>query len=245
MPAVRINLWSGPRNVSTAIMYAFAQRDDTQVVDEPLYGYYLRLSGAQHPGREEVLAAMDNDGERVVREVILGPSDRPVILFKQMAHHLAGLDWSFLAQTQNVLLVRDPADVVRSLRHQIPEPQLGDTGMAMQADLLDHLRGLGQEAPVLDARELLADPRHVLAELCSRLGLEFDEAMLKWQAGRLPEDGVWAPHWYHNIHRSTGFQAYPEKTDPVPTELEPLVRECQPYYDRLLRHAIRAPERAS
>ncbi len=237
---LRINLWSGPRNVSTAIMYAFAQRRDTRVVDEPLYGHYLAVSGARHPGREEVLAAMDTDGERVVREVILGETDRPVVLFKQMAHHLTGLDWGFLAHTANVLLVRDPADVVRSLRHQIPEPRLEDTGIAFQARLLDHLRDLGQDVPVLDARELLRDPADVLGRLCSRLGLDFDPAMLEWPAGGRPEDGVWAPHWYQNVRRSTGFRPYAEKTEPVPPELAPLVAACRPYYDRLLKAAIRA-----
>ncbi len=241
MATLRINLWSGPRNVSTAIMYAFAQRRDTRVVDEPLYGHYLAATGAEHPGRDEVLAAMDTDGERVVREVILGETDRPVVLFKQMAHHLVGLDWGFLSLTANVLLVRDPADVVRSLRHQIPEPRLEDTGIAIQARLLEHLRALGRDVPVLDARELLRDPRHVLGRLCSRLGLGFDDAMLEWRAGPRAEDGVWAPYWYHAIHRSTGFRPYAEKLEPVPSELAPLVDECRPYYDRLLKAAIHAP----
>lgn len=240
MTPLRINLWSGPRNVSTAVMYSFAQRQDTRVVDEPLYGHYLALSGAPHPGREEVLAAMDTEGERVVREVILGDTDRPVILFKQMAHHLLGLDWEFLERTANVLLVRDPADVIRSLRHQIPEPRLEDTGMAVQARLLEHLRTSGQDVPVLDARRLLADPEGVLRQLCVRLGLEFEPAMLAWAAGPRPEDGVWARHWYQNIHRSTGFRPYVEKEEPVPAELAPLVEECRPYYDALLQAAIRA-----
>ncbi len=241
MPPLRVNLWSGPRNVSTAIMYAFAQRTDTRVVDEPLYGHYLKVTGAEHPGREEVLAAMDTDGERVVRDVLLGQVDRPVVLFKQMAHHLTGLGWGFLADTANVLLVRDPADVIRSLRHQIPHPRLEDTGVAFQAQLLEHLTELGQDVPVLDARELLSSPESVLGELCSRLGLDFDPVMLSWPAAPRAEDGVWAPHWYHNIHRSTGFQPYREKSEPVPPELAPLVEECRPYYEELLEVAIRAP----
>ncbi len=241
MPTLRINLWSGPRNVSTAIMYSFAQRADTRVVDEPLYGYYLHLTGADHPGREEVVAAMDTDGDRVVRTVLLGDQDAPVVLYKQMAHHLTGLDWEFLGEMHNVLLVRDPADVVRSLRHQIPNPELKDTGIAFQTQLLRHLTGLGQDVPVLDARELLSAPGAVLAELCQRLGLDFDPGMLGWPAGARAEDGVWAPHWYHNIHKSTGFQAYSEKTEPVPEPLVPLVAECQPYYDELLEAAICAP----
>lgn len=237
---LRINLWSGPRNVSTALMYAFGQRADTRVVDEPLYGHYLRVSGAEHPGREAVMAEIDCDGERVVRRVILGPCDRPVLFLKQMAHHLVELDRSFLAATANVLLIRDPAEVLRSLRHQLAAPRLADTGIAVQSALFDELRRAGAEPPVVDARELLLAPAAVLAELCRRLGLEPDPAMLSWPAGGRPEDGVWAPHWYANVHRSTGFAPYRPKTGPFPERLRPVLDEARPHYERLVEHAIRA-----
>src|SRR5688572_21538684 len=139
-------------------MYSFAQRSDTRVVDEPLYAHYLRVSGAAHPGREEVLAAQDSDGERVVRQLISGPWDRPVVFFKQMAHHLVELDRAFLRGAANVLLTRDPLDMLPSLRVQIPRPTLRDTGYAVQVALLDELIAAGQDPPVLDARELLLDP---------------------------------------------------------------------------------------
>jgi hypothetical protein len=243
MEPLRIGLWSGPRNVSTAVMYSFAQRRDARVVDEPLYGYYLESSGVIHPGRDEVIAAMDTDGRRVVREVILGDYDRPVVLFKLMAHHLEGLDWAFLERLTNVLLVRDPADVVRSLRHQVPNPDLRDTGMELQSRIHDYLEERGRTTPVVDARGLLNEPRGVLSALCDAVGIEWDEAMLAWEPGARPEDGVWAPHWYHNVHLSSGFQPYSEKSEPVPEELVPLVEECRPYYDRLLEGAIHAPGR--
>lgn len=239
---LRLNLWSGPRNVSTALLYSFAQRDDTRVVDEPLYGHYLLVSGAEHPGREEVLAAMETDGERVVREVILGPCDRPVLFLKQMAHHLLELDRGFLAETRNALLIRDPAEVLRSLVHQIPEPSLRDTGLPDQVRLLDDLEALGQEPLVIDSRELLLDPPAILAELCRGLGIPSQEAMLSWPAGPRPEDGVWAPHWYHNVHRSTGFAPYRPKTGPFPERLEPLLEECRPLYARLWRRALKRKE---
>ena len=239
---LRINLWSGPRNVSTAVMYSFAERPDTRVVDEPLYGHYLRVSGAEHPGREEVMAAVDCDGERVVRQVILGPCDRPVALFKQMAHHLVDLDRSFLERTANVLLIRDPAEVLRSLRHQLGAPRLADTGIAVQSELFDELRGHGQDPPVVDSRELLLAPAAVLERLCRRLGLEADPAMLSWPAGGRAEDGVWAPHWYANVHRSTGFQPYRPKAGEFPDRLRPVLNEARPHYERLLRHAIRGAE---
>lgn len=240
METVRINMWSGPRNVSTALMYSFAQRVDTQVIDEPLYAYYLRSSGARHPGREEVLAAMETDGEKVVREVILGPSDRPVLFLKQMAHHLPGLDPSFLRQTRNVLLIREPAEMLLSLRRQIPEPVLRDTGLGAQRELIRTLRSLEQDPPVLEARQLLLDPPGVLRQLCERLEIPFESAMLSWPAGPRPEDGVWAPHWYHSVHRSTGFQPWVEKHEPFPRELEELLAECRECYQELADNVLRA-----
>lgn len=237
---LRICLWSGPRNVSTALMYSFAQRPDTRVVDEPLYAHYLRVSGVEHPGREEVLATMESDGEKVVRAVVLGPCDRAVLFMKQMAHHLVDLERRFLERTANVLLIRDPVEMLPSLVRQLPEPRLQDTGLAHQAELLDELRRRGQQPPVLEARELLIDPRGVLTELCRRLGLPFSEVMLRWPTGPRPEDGVWARHWYHNVHRSTGFAPYRPKSGPFPERLRPLLEECRPYYRELYAHALRA-----
>ncbi|MFN2201144.1 MAG: sulfotransferase family protein [Caldilineaceae bacterium] len=236
----RINMWSGPRNVSTALMYSFARRDDTRVLDEPLYGHYLRVSDAVHPGAEEVMAAMDTDGERVIRNVILGPCDRAVLFMKQMAHHLVDISVGFLAQTTNVLLIRDPEQMLPSLAQTLDSPTLRDTGLALQTELFGHLRQIGQEPPILDAKELLSDPRSVLSQLCVRMGILFQDSMLSWPAGPIPEDGVWAKHWYDSVHTTTGFLPYREKTAPFPAELRPLLEECRPHYELLSRRAIRA-----
>ncbi|MCB0180668.1 MAG: sulfotransferase family protein [Anaerolineae bacterium] len=237
---LRLSVWSGPRNISTALMYSFAQRADTRVVDEPLYGHYLSLSHADHPGREEVIAAMENDSERVVREVILGPCDRPVLFLKNMSHHLMELDWAFLNQLTNVLLIRNPEEMLPSLAENLAQPILRDTGYKFQVELLDYLLERGQTPPVLEARELLSNPASVLRQLCERIGLPFDQAMLHWPAGARPEDGLWAKYWYHNLHRSTGFMPYRPKTDPFPPHLHPLLDECRPYYERLLSYTIKA-----
>ncbi len=239
MSTLRINLWSGPRNVSTALMYSFAQRGDTRVVDEPLYGHYLRASGADHPGREEVLAAMDCDANRVIRDVILGPCDRPILFMKQMAHHLVDVDRHFLAETANVLLIRDPAEMLPSLAKILASPRLPDTGLPQQVRLLYELKRLGQKPPVLDAKQLLLDPRGVLERLCARLEIAFDAAMLSWPAGRRPEDGVWAKHWYESLHRSTGFAPYRPKEAPFPENLRERLEECEIYYETLVPMAIR------
>ncbi len=239
-PVLRLNVWSGPRNVSTALMYSFAERTDTRVVDEPLYAHYLARSGVDHPGREDVLAAQDLDGERVVREIVLGPCDRPVLFLKQMAHHLLDLDRGFLARTTNVLLTRDPLDMLPSLAANIPEPSLRDTGYAAQSEILRELERIGQDPPVLVASEILKDPRGVLTQLCRRVGIAFDPAMTSWRSGPREFDGVWAPHWYASVHRSSGFEPYSPKREPFPARLEPLLDECRPHFDALTRRALRA-----
>ena len=221
-------------------MYSFRQRPDTVVVDEPLYGHYLRTTGANHPGVHEVLETMEGDGGRVVRDVLLGPCERPVHFFKNMAHHLVGIDREFLYRITNVLLIRNPKEMLPSLTEQLPEPTLRDTGLDRQIEILDVVLGRSEKPVVLDARELLLDPAGVLRESCERLGLPFEEEMLRWPAGPKPEDGVWAKHWYSNVHASTGFALYRPKTDRFPQRLEPLLEECLPLYEKLRGYAITA-----
>ena len=237
---LKLSVWSGPRNVSTALMYAFRQRPDTVVVDEPLYGHYLKVTRAEHPGDDEVLAAMDTDGGQVVWEVLLGPCERPVHFFKNMAHHLAGLDRGFLGGLTNVLLTRDPAEMLPSLARQLPNPTLRDTGLLYQTEILDHVLGQGLDPVVLDAKQLLLDPPGVLRSACDRLGIPFHEAMLRWPAGPKPEDGVWAKHWYANVHASTGFSPYNPRTGDFPERLKPLLEESVSLYERLRGYAIPA-----
>lgn len=236
-----ICLWSGPRNVSTALMYSFAQRDDTRVIDEPLYGHYLRVTSAAHPGRDQVMAAMNCDGNAVM-QALLHPATAPnraVLFMKHMAHHLVEIDTGFLAETQNVFLIRDPAEMLPSLTIQLPNATLADTGLAVQSRMCDELRNQGQQPAILDSRELLLDPRHVLETLCGQLGISFDARMLSWPKGPIPEDGVWAKHWYHAVHQSSGFSKYEPKRK-FPEHLRGLLDECVPHYEKLFTHAIRA-----
>lgn len=238
----RICLWSGPRNISTALMYSFAQRADTAVFDEPLYAHYLSKTPARdyHPGAEQVIAEMENDGEKVVQHLILGSQAAPVLFFKHMTHHLNDLDWGFMRQTVNIILTRDPVDMLPSYARQVEQPALHDVGYALHLELLDYLRRIGQEPPVLDSTQTLLNPRGVLSKLCHQIGIPFDEAMLSWQPGARPEDGSWAKYWYDAVHRSTGFQQYSRKTEPFPERLRPLLAQCQPYYEKLSALAIQA-----
>ena len=225
-------------------MYAFAQRSDTQVIDEPLYAHYLHTKyGADaaestHPATAEVLASMATDATEVVRDVILGPCDKPVLFMKQMAHHLIAIDLGFLEKTINIFLIRDPKEMLPSLAKVIGPPTLADTGLKTQHDLFIALCAAGQSPPILDARLLLENPRGVLAQLCERLGLRFEASMLSWEAGGNPADGVWAPYWYGNVHRSTGFAPYRPKSEPFPKELEAVLAACSPHYEALRRDAI-------
>ncbi len=240
MGSTRIVLWSGPRSISTALMYAFNQRYDTQVLDEPLYGYYLRSSGAQHPGRQAILDAMDSDGVRVMQRIAHGPCNRPVLFVKNMAHHLRDLDRSLLLKVKSVFLIRAPKELILSLSHQVPVPTLADTALADQHSVFRYLTDQGLQPPVLDARELLLNPAYVINQLCRKLAIEPDDSMLSWPAGPTPEDGIWAPHWYQNVHRSTGFLPYRPKSEPLPRSLRPLLAQCEPYYQYLLAHATKA-----
>ncbi len=233
----RICLWSGPRNVSTAVLYAFHQRGDTRAVDEPLYGHYLHHSQAPHPHAPELRAKLNNDGAAVIRDLVLGQVDRPILFLKMMAHHLPGLDPSFLDQTTGVILIRDPREVLATLSIQIPKATMADAGYDQQVRLLQRF----PDMPVVDARELLLNPRAVLQELCRRIGIAFDPAMLSWPAGEKSCDGPWAPHWYHNVHQSTGFAPYRPSEKVLPKNLQPLLAQCQPLYQTLLERAIRAP----
>ena len=221
-------------------MYSFAQRKDTQVVDEPLYAHYLRFTGAEHPGRAEILEAQENCGDRVVRDVLLGPYNKEILFVKNMGHHLVNLDWDFLHRMTNVFLIRDPRQMLPSLINQVPEPTLDDTALKRQVEILEFLAASYTRPAVLDSRELLLNPRGVLMQLCEHIGIDFEEEMLQWSAGGRPEDGIWAPHWYHVIHTTTGFAPYREKKAPFPAFLETLYEECIPWYDHLYRLAFKS-----
>jgi hypothetical protein len=221
-------------------MYSFAERPDTRVVDEPLYGHFLRVTGTVHPGRDEVLANVECDGDKVMHELLTETADSPAVLFmKQMAHHLVDIDEAFLARTDNIFLVRDPGQMLPSLTIQLPEAGLADTGLRRQWELYEQLVAAGRQPAIVDSRELLLDPPGVLSALCRHLDIPFYDDMLAWEAGPREEDGIWAPHWYHAVHKSTGFSAYRHKSE-FPDRLRPLLAECAPWYEKLYAHAIRA-----
>ncbi len=231
-----ISLWSGPRNVSTALMYSFGQRPDIQIVDEPLYGYYLNQTGVNHPGADEVLATMNLDQSQVWEHVT---ANREKILFlKNMAHHALDLSDQWYDIPVPVFLIRDPREMLPSLTIQLPQANLRDTGLKRQAEMLQMFNSMGKTPIVIDSKTLLLHPEGVLKKVCQQLDIPFFEQMLRWKAGPRDEDGIWAKYWYHAVHASTGFQKYIEKREPFPEHLTALLDECQPYYEQLVNQAI-------
>jgi hypothetical protein len=234
-----INLISGPRNISTALMYAFAQRQDCEVVDEPFYAVYLKRSGAMHPGREEVLSAQPQE-EKEVREQLGRMTGRPLLFVKNMAHHMEVLDDPFLEGATNLLLIRDPLQIITSYSNVIKKPVMRDIGIAYQYHLFNQLTAEGQRPVVVDSGLLLQNPPLFLKRLCEALGIPFDEAMLGWPRGPKPYDGVWAQHWYANVHSSTGFQGAMTGSRTLQEGLFPLYEEARAIYEKLLPFSVKA-----
>ena len=239
---LRINCWSGPRNISTALMYSFRERADTTVVDEPFYAHYLRVSGREHPGYQEVLNSQDQYSEQVIRNVIKGHYETPVVFFKQMCHHLVEIDLSFLDNCSNILLIREPSLVIRSHAKNVPDLKVSDIGLDIQNFLLNKILESGEVPVVVDSANLLMQPEAILKELCQHLEIAFDDSMLSWEPGAKPEDGVWAKHWYENTHESSGFSNKEPNRDSLPEKFLPVLEEATVLYDNLKKYACKGIE---
>ena len=227
---VRIAMWSGPRNISTAMMRAWENRPDTVVVDEPFYAAYLAATGLDHPGREEVIASQPTDPDEVIWQLTSNDS-APVHFTKHMTHHIAAdlaMDW--VSRFHNVLLIRDPAEVVASYVRSRESCEPEDIGLLQQLRLLETW---AVTPPVIDAGDFLKDPEAHLRWLCDRLGLAFMPAMLSWPAGPRASDGVWAPYWYDAVWRSTGFEPWRKREVSLSEHDARVAEACRPAYDTL------------
>lgn len=240
---IRIAMWSGPRNISTAMMRAFENRDDTSVSDESFYAAFLARTGDIHPMRDEVIASQPNDW-REVAAAMTGPAPggAPIWYQKQMCHHMLpefGLDW--MDGCTNAFLIRPPEQVLASYLAKRTEVTLGDIGVVRQNEIFDRVADrLGAAPPVIEGADVTADPRRALTALCQAVGIPFSEKMLAWPAGRRASDGVWAPAWYDAVERSTGFNA-PAKVaafDDLPDSLKPVAEAARPYYERMAAHRL-------
>jgi hypothetical protein len=242
---IRVAMWSGPRNISTAMLRSWGSRPNTIVCDEPLYAHYLKKNeAAAHPGRQETLAHHAADWRKVVAS-LTGPVPPGTHVFyqKHMAHHLMPeieLDW--VEQLTNCFLIRQPRGMLASLLEFLPDPTLADTGLPQQVELYHRLVQLpDQPCPIIDGRDVIENPREMLGQLCDAIGVPFDEAMLSWEPGPRPTDGAWGPFWYAKVYQTTSFgRVGPPVTD-LPARLEPLARQCESLYEELAAHKLTPP----
>lgn len=234
MKTKRINLISGPRNISTALMYSFANRKDTCVVDEPMYAYYLSHTQIDyHPSTDEILKSQPQHIDEVLEQLIFQPIQQPIYFIKGMAHHYVDLDLSFLKRLQNVFLIRNPYQLIASFAKIIEHPKMSDIGLKREWELCNYLLENGQKPIVMDSSDILAEPRSKLAELCNQLDIPFTERMLSWEPGPIPQDGVWAKYWYKNVWESTGFTKQKTSDQKLPEQLIGLYEESLKYYELL------------
>jgi hypothetical protein len=239
---IRIAMWSGPRNISTAMLRAWENRPDTVVVDEPLYAHYLLATGIDHPGRAEVIAAHESDWRKVVEDLASAPlpAGKTIYYQKHMTHHLLPhMDLGWADRLVNCFLIRDPKEVITSYIKVRPEVTLADLGLEEQRRLFEHVRRVtGRTPPVIDSRDVLEDPQRILTLLCERIGVPFTEKMLAWPAGPRASDGIWAKYWYEAVWASTGFEPYRPKPAHVPDHLQDLLAEANELYAALYEQRL-------
>jgi hypothetical protein len=240
---VRIAMWSGPRNISTAMMRSWGNRADTFVCDEPFYAHYLQATGRNHPSAEEVIAAGETDWRKVVQQLTgYVPEKKHIFYQKQMTHHLLPqIDRGWLGAMKNCFLIRDPREVIASYIKKNDDPALEDVGFVQQAEIFDWVSAQTGAIPaVVDARDVLENPRKMLGLLCESVGVEFSDSMLSWPPGLRATDGIWAKHWYGEVETSTSFRPPSHReVEPVPVRLREVHDRCLECYERLYHHRLR------
>jgi len=239
---VRIAMWSGPRNISTAMMRAWGNRPDTFVIDEPFYAYYLRATGKKHPGADEIIASSETDWRNVVAQ-LTGPipNAKGIFFQKQMAHHLLpAVDREWLGAVTNCFLIREPREVIASYVKKREDPALHDLGFVQQAEIFDFVRvRTSSIPPIVDAKDVLENPDRMLHLLCKAVGVEFSESMLSWPPGLRETDGIWAKHWYGEVAKTTSFQPYRPRHVEVPARLQEIHDRSRECYERLYEYRLR------
>lgn len=236
IPPVRIAMWSGPRNISTALMRSWGNRPDTFVVDEPFYAFYLSATGKQHPGANQVIASGETNWRTVIAN-LTGPvsGGKQIFFQKQMAHHLLPeVDREWVRTVTNCFLIRDPREVIASYVKKREDPTLPDLGFIQQAEIFDFVRaGKSSTPPVIDAKDVQKNPKRILRLLCDAIGVEFSDSMLSWPPGLRESDGVWARYWYGEVIKTTSFRPYHPTDAKVPAHLKEIHDRCRDAYERL------------
>ncbi len=238
---IRIAMWSGPRNISTAMMRAWGHRADSFVIDEPFYAYYLKATGKNHPSADEVIASGETDWRKVIAQLTGAiPNGKRIFFQKQMTHHLLPeVDREWLGLVTNCFLIRDPREVIASYIKKREDPALPDLGFMQQAEIFDFVRTrMNSIPPVVDAKDVLKNPERMLRLLCDAVSVEFSESMLSWPRGLRETDGVWARHWYGEVAKTTSFQPYRSREVKVPAHLKRIHDRCRECYERLYEYRL-------
>lgn len=235
-----IHMISGPRNISTALLYSFDHRADCVGIDEPFYAYYLTNNPTiDHPGKTEVLQSMPSDFEDVIDRIVMQKGSTPYLFIKNMSHHIIGSDLTWMEDHKVFFLIRHPKRVLHSFSKVIENPTARDIGIKEEWEIYQTLTDRGRRIPILDTDKFLGNPKHQLRLLCDSIEIKYDPSMLEWNSGPRSIDGVWAPYWYDSVHRSVGFTQKEETPLPELTEyLEKINEEVMPYYEKLKRHCL-------
>lgn len=236
-----IAMWSGPRNISTAMMRSWGSRSDTFVIDEPFYAHYLQHTNYPHPDADKIIAHYETDWQVVVESITSSiPCDKQIYYQKHMTHHILDhMDKSWMLPLTNCFLIRDPRRMILSFTKVIPNPTVDQMGLRQQVDIFEYIHSkTGKVPPVIQSKDVLLNPLDTLSRLCDVLDVPFDKAMLSWEKGRRETDGIWADHWYASVEDSTEFMPYQEDNRPIPDYLQPLLEECQDMYAIMQQHCI-------
>jgi len=233
-----IQLISGPRNISTALMYSFGNRKSCHIVDEPFYAYYLGLTKSDHPGKEEIINSMTTDPEQIIDE-ITNHDLKGDLFIKNMAHHFIGLNPMFSLNFKNIFLIRNTEEILHSFSKVIPFPSLNDIGIKKEWELYEYLTDHGNNPIVIDSGILLSDPETILKKLCLAIDIHFEKTMLQWKPGPRKEDGIWAKYWYGNVHKTSCFKRQNTKEITLKENLKQVNEEAYIYYSKLLEKAIK------
>ena len=242
MSGLRIAMWSGPRNISTAMMRSFENRGDTTVLDEPFYAHYLLKTKLNHPGRDDVLNSQSHDWNKVANMCTGDIPDGKAIWYqKHMAqHNLKGNSLDWIKKVKNCLLIRNPKDVIASYGKKFPIQNESLLGYSQQIDILERVREItGENPPILDSKDILRNPKTMLSALCENIGISFKDKMLSWPIGKRETDGIWAPYWYNRVEDSTGFISLNKKEKTIDEQFISIYDKCMVYYERLFKHRIR------
>ena len=234
-----ICLWASPRNISTALMYSFAQRSDVKVLDEPFYAHYLKNINPDidHPGKKEILDNQSTDLKIVVKQIDILKQQYGCVFIKNMTHHLRGADFSFAEEWYNIILTRDPQKAIISFSKVIPNPTIDDLGYKLQYDLANFFTSKKINFKVISSENLLKNPKEVLSDVCKFSKMKFNPLMLSWRKGGIVEDGVWAKYWYKNVHNSDGFSPWVNKpSEEINANQFELLEQATHYYQQLISY---------